>query len=91
MSASAPRITTRVDADTQRLLAEAAALAGLPSVNAFVLGAAVEKAKDIMARERSLTLSERDAALLVEALDGPARVHPRLQAAARRYAQRREP
>lgn len=82
---SLPRITARVDAGTQALLAKAAALAGVSSINSFVLNAAVEKAKQLVGQEQMLQLSERDAALLAEALDAPARVHPRLQQAARRY------
>ena len=40
MPTSLPRITTRVDEATQSLLSRAAALAGLPSINAFVVNAA---------------------------------------------------
>ncbi len=43
MTATLPRITARVDADTQTLLTRAAALSGMPSMNAFVVNAAVEK------------------------------------------------
>lgn len=33
---------------TQHLLSEAAALSGMPSINSFLLNAAVEKAKDVI-------------------------------------------
>ena len=46
-----PRITARVDVDTQYLLTKAAAIAGMPSINAFVLSAAIEKAKQVIERE----------------------------------------
>ncbi|MBU0653509.1 MAG: DUF1778 domain-containing protein [Gammaproteobacteria bacterium] len=82
---SLPRITARVDAATQALLTKAAALAGVSSINSFVLNAAIEKAKQLIEREQVLKLSERDAVLLAEALDAPAKVHPRLQQAAKRY------
>ena len=85
MTTTSPRITARVDTDTQELLVRAAAVSGMPSINAFVLSAAVEKARAIMERERSLQLSERDAVALVNALDAPANVHPRLQQAGERY------
>lgn len=85
MAATLPRITARVDADTQELLSQAAALAGMSSINSFVLNAAVEKAKKIIERERSLKLSQRDAMMLVDALDAPAKPDSRLQQAARRY------
>ena len=85
MSASSPRITARVNADIQELLLQAAAISGVSSINAFVLNAAVEKAKAIMERERVLKLSKRDAMALVNALDAPARVHARLNQAAKSY------
>lgn len=37
MNAIRPRITARVDTDTQSLLTQAAALAGISSINSFVL------------------------------------------------------
>jgi len=85
MTASSPRITARVDADIQELLLQAAAISGVSSINAFVLNAAVEKAKAIMEREQVLKLSKRDAMALVDALDAPGRVHPRLNHAAKSY------
>ena len=85
MTTPLPRITARVDSDTQALLSQAAAVSGLPSINAFVLSAAVEKAKKIIEHERSLKLTERDAMMLVNALDANAKVHSRLQQAAERY------
>lgn len=85
MPSTLPRITARVDIRTQKLLSQAAAIAGMPSINAFVLSAAVEKAKIIMERENSLKLSQRDATLLVNAIDAPAKSHARLRQAAKRY------
>lgn len=85
MSATAPRITTRVDEKTQALLSEAASLAGLPSINAFVLSAAIDRAKEIMERERILRLSDEGAAKLIEALDRPASAPPKLVKAAQSY------
>lgn len=85
MVTTLPRITARVDADTQELLSQAAAIAGMSSINSFVLSAAIEKAKKIIASERSMNLSQRDARMLVDALDEPGQSHSRLQQAARRY------
>ena len=85
MAVALPRITAHVDAETQDLLAQAAAIAGMTSINSFVLNAAIEKAKQIMERERALTLSQRDAILLAEALDAPPQANARLQQAAERY------
>lgn len=85
MATTLPRITARVDADTQTLLSRAAALSGMPSMNAFVVNAAVEKAREIIARDQVITLSEADTAMLVNALDQPSVVNAALQAAAARY------
>lgn len=85
MSTTAPRITARVDEKTQALLTEAASIAGLPSMNAFVLSAAIDKAKQIMERERVLHLSSEGTAKLFEALDRPASAPARLAEAARKY------
>ncbi len=85
MATTLPRITARVDADTQTLLSRAAALSGMPSMNAFVINAAVEKAREIIARDQVITLSEADTAMLVNALDQPPVVNATLQAAVARY------
>jgi len=71
MNTNSPRITARVDIDTQELLSKAAALMGISSINSFVLSAAIEKAKKIIQKENSLKLSHRDAMLFVDALDAP--------------------
>jgi uncharacterized protein (DUF1778 family) len=88
MNSALPRITARIDIDVQALLSQAAAIVGIPSINAFVLNAAIEKAKLIIEKEHILKLSQRDAMLLAEALDSPAKAHPRLQQAAKRYREK---
>lgn len=85
MTTALPRITARVDMDTQELLSQAAAIAGMSSINSFVLSAAVEKAKTIMERERALQLSQQDTLTLMAALDQPAKPNSKLQSAATRY------
>ncbi|MCE7566910.1 DUF1778 domain-containing protein [Aliivibrio fischeri] len=85
MATALPRITARVDIDTQELLSQAAAIAGMSSINSFVLSAAVEKAKTIMERERALQLSQQDAMTLMTALDQPGKPNSNLQKAASRY------
>lgn len=85
MAMNLPRITARVDIDTQDLLTKAAAIAGMSSINSFVLSAAIEKAKQVIEREQTLKLSQADAMLLVEALDRPATSHAKLKAASERY------
>ncbi len=90
MTATLPRITARVDENTQRLLAKATALTGMTSINAFVLSSAVEKAKAIIEREQSLQLSENDAILLMQALEQPPKVHQRLKTASQNYQQKQQ-
>lgn len=85
MAATLPRITARVDIDTQHLLSKATALAGMSSINSFVLSAAVEKAKQIIEQEQALKLSQHDAIMLMEALDKPATANAKLKMAASRY------
>jgi len=81
MNAKTPRITARVDLDTQELLSKAAALVGISSINSFV---SIEKAKKIMQKENTLRLSARDAMLFVDALDDP-QANPRLKQAMKNY------
>lgn len=78
---SSPRITARVSVDTQELLSRAAALMGISSINSFVVSAAIEKAKKIMAEEEALTLSKKDAMLFMDALDRPAKPNKKLNEA----------
>ncbi|ELJ8538684.1 DUF1778 domain-containing protein [Vibrio cholerae] len=85
MATTLPRITARVDVDTQNLLTKAAALAGMSSINSFVLNAAIEKAKQVIEREQALKLSQADAVLLMEALDNPAVANAKLKLASERY------
>jgi uncharacterized protein (DUF1778 family) len=85
MTTTLPRITARVDVETQNLLSKAAAIIGISSINSFVLSAAIEKAKQIVEREQMLNLSTQDAILLVESLDKPIAQHDKLKSAAARY------
>ena len=85
MASTLPRITARVDLDTQDLLTKAAAIAGMSSINSFVLNAAIEKAKQVIEREETLKLSRIDAMALMDALDQPSKANAKLQAAAKRY------
>ena len=89
MQAKTPRITARVDIDTQELLSKAAAVVGISSINSFVLTAAIEKAKKIMQKENILKLSARDAMLFVDALDTP-QANPRLKQAIKNYEHKRQ-
>ena len=85
MASTLPRITARVDFDTQELLQQAAAISGISSINSFVLNAAIEKAKKVLEHEQLLELTRSDAISLSKALDSEAKIHKRLQEAAGRY------
>ena len=82
---TSPRITARVSEEVQALLLQAASLSGVSSMNAFVLSAAVEKAKSIVKEQQEMHLGSRDAVALVEALDAKPRRHARLSKAFAEY------
>ncbi len=90
MATTLPRITARVDLETQELLQQAAAISGISSINSFVLNAAVEKAKKVLAYEQTLKLTKHDAMLLINALDSDAKSNVRLQQAAQRYSSKEQ-
>jgi len=90
MSTMLPRITARVDFDTQTLLQQAAAISGISSINSFVLNAAIEKAKTIIEHEQILTLSKQDAIALINALDSDPKPNQRLQQAAQRFKEKEQ-
>ena len=90
MTTTLPRITARVDFDTQALLQQAAAISGISSINSFVLNAAVEKAKRIIEHEQALKLSKRDAVALIKALDSDDKPNLRLQQAAQCFADKEQ-
>lgn len=66
-----PRITARVDQDTQVLLQQAAKLVGISSINAFVLNAAIEKANRILEQEQRLKLNTEESERFFALLDSP--------------------
>ncbi len=82
---SAPRITARLDNDTQALLTQAAAISGMSSINSFVLSAAVEKAKHLIEQEQRIELTARDTKKLITVLDKPASANERLARAFNKY------
>jgi uncharacterized protein (DUF1778 family) len=49
---------------------DAAAVLGVP-LNSFIISAAVEKATDVLARERFITLSPRDAEFITARMEKP--------------------
>ena len=85
MATALPRITARIDEEIQELLNRAAALSGVKSINAFVVSAAVEKARTIIAQEERLRLSEEEASQLIEALDAEPKRHEKLANAFKKH------
>lgn len=85
MTTLAPRITARINQDTQVILTKAAALAGISSINSFVLSAAIEKAKEIINKEMCVNINLEDSQMLITALDNPAQANQYLQNAEQNY------
>jgi uncharacterized protein (DUF1778 family) len=86
MATALPRITARIDEEIQELLNRAATLSGVKSINAFVVGAAVEKARAIIAQEERLLLSEEEASQLIETLDAESQAHDKLSKAFKKHS-----
>ena len=92
MAATTPqrdeRIDLRISAGQKTLLARAASYAGV-SLSNFLVAAAADRAKELVAERETLTLTPRDWSKFLGALDKAERPRPRLEAAARRYRKRR--
>ncbi|NRR31934.1 DUF1778 domain-containing protein [Oxalobacteraceae bacterium] len=69
------RITARVSSVVEETLKEAAELSGV-LLNQFVVQASLEKAQQIIDRERFLKLSRADADLILNALAGEPQPNP---------------
>jgi len=82
------RIDLRLSADQKTLLARAASYAGV-SLSSFLVSAAAERARELLAERESLTLTPRDWGKFLGALNKAERPRPKLEAAARRYRRRR--
>ena len=82
------RIDLRISSDQKTLLARAASYAGV-SLSNFLVSAAADRAKELVAERETLTLTPRDWSKFLGALDKTERPRPKLEAAARRYRKRR--
>lgn len=74
------RLHIRCDQEIRRLLDKAAAYAHM-SVSEFVLRNAVEQAQSVVQAHEAVTLSQRDFAAFLDALDTPPQANPALQRA----------
>jgi uncharacterized protein (DUF1778 family) len=82
------RITARVPLAVEAKLREAADLVGA-TVNQFLVQAALEKANEVIDRERFIAVTPRDAAFLLNLLDDPSPANAKLMRARERYHQAR--
>ncbi len=78
------RIDLRTSPEIKELIVRAASTTGV-SVSAFLLGAAQERAKRVLAEDESLTLTARDWDAFVTALDNTEKSRPRLSSAMQRH------
>jgi len=82
------RIDLRISAEQKTLLARAASYAGV-SLSNFLVSAAADRAKELVAERENVILTARDWKRFLAALDKAAGPRPKLEAAARRYRGRR--
>jgi uncharacterized protein (DUF1778 family) len=78
------RIDLRTSPEIKELIVRAASTTGM-SVSAFLLGAAQERAKQILADEEMITLTSRDWNAFAKALDKADKPRPKLSAAMKRH------
>ncbi len=87
MSVAAPaheRIDLRTSPEIKELIVRAATTAGM-SVSAFLLGAAQERARQILAETEMISLSSRDWNAFAKALDNADKPRPKLSGAIKRH------
>jgi uncharacterized protein (DUF1778 family) len=76
------RLTARVPSGVRELIAQAAQTVGA-TVNQFLVQSAVEKATEILERERVISLSSRDAETIFDLMESPPEPNERLTEALR--------
>lgn len=83
------RIDLRTSPEIKELIVRAASTAGM-SVSAFLLGAAQERARQILAESEMIALTSRDWNAFAKALDNAEKPRPKLAAAMRRHREWRQ-
>lgn len=78
------RIDLRTSPELKELIVRAASTSGM-SVSAFLLGAAQERARHVLAESEMLTLTPRDWKAFFQALDNADKPRPKLSAAMKRH------
>ncbi|MEE9926527.1 MAG: DUF1778 domain-containing protein [Microvirgula sp.] len=89
-AAARGRISARVPQSVQEHLQQAADLTGA-TLNQFVVQAALDAAEKVLARERSLLLSDEEARRFCQLLDHPSEPNAALRGAHERYSARKVP
>jgi uncharacterized protein (DUF1778 family) len=84
------RIDLRTSPEIKELLVRAAATSGM-SVSAFLIGAAQERAKRVLAENETTALSAHDWEAFFRVLDAGDKPRPKLKVAAKRYTKRLNP
>jgi uncharacterized protein (DUF1778 family) len=79
------RVTARLPVSALILLEEATVLAGLSSLEDFLVQAAMEKAQRLIAEQRVMELSQRDTEAFYQVLDNPPPPNQQLIAAFQRH------
>jgi len=83
------RIDLRTSHEIKELIVRAAATTG-QTVSAFLIGAAQERARQVLSQSEMLTLSPRDWEAFFAALDQVDKPRPKLEAAMRRHQEWRD-
>ncbi|MBF0436598.1 MAG: DUF1778 domain-containing protein [Magnetococcales bacterium] len=83
------RIDLRVTTELKSILVRAASLAGM-SVSSFLVSAASDRAREILAEHEKITLTPQDWQVFLAALDRDDPPSPRLREAAQNYLERRQ-
>lgn len=83
MTTRAARIDMRLERDQKDLLEQAAVCQG-QDLTSFILGALLDRARDVVARHRATVLSRRDMKAFLRLLDRPPAPNAALRAAFRR-------
>lgn len=86
MSNALPRLSARIDEETQELLIRAAALDGSPSLNAYIIKMLRQSAEKTIQEANVWKLDRDEAVAFVEALDNPPEMGERLSRAFDRYS-----
>ncbi len=87
MPTKSERVDRRLSTDQKRLIEQAATLSGL-TAGSFILGSALERAREVVRETTVIELSARDRDHLIATLDDEhARPGPALRRASQRYKQ----